>query len=258
MPSRVSPFRSGGGLLTPAGSTGRPGRSAVGLGPTGLEGRDRGPEVPEARGRPDAATELAEIEIAAFDGWMKSRPGHEAAEAVTATIRAARQFHEWDFSQWWASHRNDAEAIEGESCLRFFRRPFNGALVERTARREIVGGAEPGPWWEEPLVVRAYAEAGELTGFERPGRQPAPDVPVVSAVPRLAHGVEELVRKGCLLTVADERLVQVWFVLTMRDVVFSRGNPLDWAAVARREVDRRSPAILQKVVWMIDGAWRPF
>ena len=258
MPSRVSPFRSGGGLLTPPGSTGRPGRSSVGIGPVERD-RERGTAAaPEARGVLDSATEMAEPDVAAFDGWMKSRLGHEAAEEVTKAIRASRQFDEWGFSKWWADHRNDADALAKENCMRFFRRPFNGALVERTARREIVGGAEPGPWWEEPLVVRGYAEAGELTGFERPGEHPASDVPVVSAVPRLAHRVEELARQGLLVAVADERLVQVWFVLTMRDVVLSRGTATSWTAVARREIDRRQPAIFQKVVWMIDGRWSPF
>ena len=253
MRPRVSPFRSGGGLLTPEVPTGRPGRSAVGV---GAAGRPPGGVVPASLPAPPA--ELTGIELTEFDGWMKSRVGREAAEAVAASIRAARLFDEWDFAEWWSKRRNDADAIAKESCLRFFKRPFNGALVERTARREILDPREPGLWLEEPMVVRAYAEAGELTGFERPGEAPPTEVPVVSAVPRLAHVVEELLRHGTLLAPAPETFVQVWFVVTMRDVVLSRGEPPRWTAVARREIDRRSPALFQKVHWMIEGKWSPF
>lgn len=253
MPSRVSPFRAAGGLLTPEGSTGRPGRSAVGAGPVG-----RQPAGPSPVRAPGAAAELTGIERTDFDGWMKSRVGREAVETVATSIRATRQFDEWGFADWWSKHRNDAGAIAKETCMRFFRRPFNGALVERTARREISESGEPGVWLEEPMVVRAYAEAGELTGFERPGESQPTDVPVVSAVPRLAHGIEALLRQGILLPTAPEMLVQVWFVVTMRDVVLSRGEPPRWNAVARREVDRRSPALFQRVVWMIEGKWSAF
>ncbi len=253
MPSRVSPFRPAGGLLTPDGPTGRPGWSAVGVGPAG-----RAPGRPDPVPAPGAPSELLGSEVAVFDGWMKSRVGREAVETTTAAIRAARQFDEWGFSDWWAKHRNDADALAKEGCMRFFRRPFSGALVERTARREVAEGTEPGPWRDEPMVVRGFADAGELTGFERPGEHPTADIPVVNAVPRLALRVEELVRQGYLLAPAGELLVQVWFVLTMRDVVLHRVEPPKWNAVARREVDLRSPAILQKVVWMIDGKWSPF
>jgi hypothetical protein len=251
--SRVSPFRSGGGLLTPEVPTGRPGRIAVGVGPAGRE-----PGGVVLAGAPSAAADLTRAELADFDGWMKSRVGREAAEAVGASIRAVRAFDEWDFSEWWSRSRNDADAIAKQNCMRFFKRPFNGALVERTARREPAETGDAGPWVEEPMVVRAYAEAGELTGFERPGEAPPTEVPVVSAVPRLAHVVEELLRQGTLLTAAPELLVQVWFVVTMRDVVLARGEAPRWNAVARRELDRRAPALFQRVTWMIDGAWSPF
>ncbi len=248
MKSRVSPFRAGGGLLTPDGSTGRPGRSAVGLGPAGEEA---GRPAPDQASWPSLG--LSGVERTGFDGWMKSRLAREAAQAAAASIRASRQFDEWGFSDWWSQHRNDAEAIGKETCLRFFRHPFNGALVERTARREISGSGETGAWVEEPMVVRGYAEAGELTGFERTGEVPPTEVPVVNAVPRLAHRVEELLRQGTLLATAPEMLAQVWFVVTMRDVVLSRNEPPRWSAVARREMDRRYPALFQKVVWMAGG-----
>ena len=253
MRSRVSPFRSGAGLLTPEVPTGRPGRGSVGVGPAGRE-----PGGVVLAGAPSSSAEMTRVDLADFDGWMKSRVGHEAAEAVGASIRASRAFDEWDFSEWWSKSRNDADAIAAQNCMRFFKRPFNGALVERTARRELPEEGEPGPWIEEPMVVRAYAEAGELTGFERPGEAPPTEVPVVSAVPRLAHVVEELLRQGTLLPTAPELLVQVWFVVTMRDVVLARGEAPRWNAVARREMDRRAPALFQRVVWMIDGAWSPF
>lgn len=253
MRSKVSPFRPGTGLLTPEVPTGRPGRSSVGVGPAGRE-----PGGVAFAGDPSSQSELTRADLAGFDGWMKSRVGREAAEAVGASIRASRAFDEWDFSEWWSKSRNDADALARQDCMRFFKRPFNGALVERTARRELPDTGEPGPWVEEPMVVRAYAEAGELTGFERPGEAPPTEVPVVSAVPRLAHVVEDLLRKGTLLTAAPELLVQVWFVVTMRDVVLARGEVPRWNAVARRQIDRRSPALSQQVVWMIDGAWSPF
>ncbi len=249
MPSRVSPFRAGGGLLTPEGPTGRPGRSAVGVGPAGRE---------ESGTSPSPFSGLTDVEIALFDGWMKSRVGREAVEETTAAIRSMRLFDEWGFAAWWAKSRNDADALAKENCMRFFRRPFSGVLVERTARREVAEGAEPGPWLDQPMVVRGFSEAGEVTGFERPGEHPLSDIPVVSAVPRLALRVEELIRQGYLLQSAEELLVQVWFVLTMRDVVLCRGETPRWNAVARREVDLRQPAILQKVSWMIDGRWSAF
>lgn len=253
MRSKVSPFRSGGGLLSPEVPAGRPGRSSVGVGPARSE---PGGVVPACD--PSSAAEVTRADLADFDGWMKSRVGREAAEAVGASIRASRAFDEWDFSEWWSKSRNDADALARQNCMRFFKRPFNGALVERTARRELPEAGERGPWIEEPMVVRAYAEAGELTGFERPGEAPPTEVPVVSAVPRLAHVVEDLLRKGTLLDAAPELLVQVWYVVTMRDVVLARGQAPRWTAVARREMDRRTPALFQRVVWMIGGAWSPF
>jgi hypothetical protein len=250
MPSKVSRFRSGGGLLTPAGSTGRPGRTAVGGGPAG----------PSAGVAPERSAHeaLSQVEIASFDGWMKSSGGREAADGVCARIRGERQFDDWAFTAWWSKSRNDAVALEQETCARFFRKPFRGVLVERTARREIVAGLERGPWREDPLLVRAFADAGELTGFERSGDGLAGDFPVTSATPRLAQRVEQLLREGTLLALADERLVQVWYVLTMRDVVLHRGDSSAWQTVARREVDRRSPALFHKVTWLTAGRWSPF
>jgi hypothetical protein len=250
MRSRVSPFRSGGGPLTPLGATGRPGWSGVGVGPAGRE-----PGGPAPVREPVAPEALSSVELADFDGWMKSRLGKEASEGVGASIRAARLFDEWAFAEWWSKHRNEAGEIAKESCMRFFRRPFAGALVERTARREIDLSGEPGDLREEPMVVRAYAEIDERTGFEGPEFAPPVGVPVASAVPRLSHALEELVRKGALLETASEHLVQVWYVVTMRDVVLARGEPPRWTAVGRREVDRRFPALFQKVAWMAEGRW---
>lgn len=249
----VSPFRRAGGVLTPDGSTGRPGFSAVGLGPVGRRVPGRGGAWADP---PDdeLGDEFGGSDAVSLEDWGTVPVRRDTAGDVAARIRAGRQFDEWAFSAWWAKARNDVEAVKSESCTRFFRKPFAGALVERTTWREAGPGDERGPWWEEPVVVRAFADAGELAREDEQGRRTSTEVRVGTGLPKLVAAVRDLLRQGSHLEPADEQVIRTYFILTMRDVVLARREPSEWQPVATVELDRRYPAVLQKVTWLLAEA----
>jgi hypothetical protein len=251
MQPKLGGFRPGGGSVLPAGPTGRPSATSVGVGPIGCD--VRGFDVVDERAAQNVDTALAlyQFGIGIFDYWVKSKVAEGHAAAATQAIRDARHFDPAAYARWSAAYAAATpEAQRKDTCAACFGDPFAGVLVQQNLYTEVVEDGEYAYSFEEPMIVLDYAGPGEVTGYET--TEPSAG-PTIGAVPRLQQRVAFYAGRGSIDSFANDILTQVWFVLTMRAVVLAPRSAWAWKKAEERTVDRRPPGLLTKLLRMLPG-----
>lgn len=237
MQPKIQTFRPGGGSILPAGPTGRPSATSVGVGPIGcvLVGYDAYVN-PTGHDAMDGASALLQWSTSFFDWLLTQYTTGLHAEALTTQVKADREFA---LTKRLRTAYVTSEEIAAHAA-EFFGKPFSGVLVSWNVYTDITAEVIPLVTYD-PMVVLGYADFGQATGFEEKStlRMTSPLKCALAAALNPVATIEKEAWQQCCTR---------YYLLEMATVLLSGTDPSYWKVVADQTKDLRGPCLVDRFI----------